>query len=327
MTIKSLLSAGIDIGTTSTHLTLSRLKLANSARINQPGRLIIESSEMIHQSPIHYTPLKNNGSQIDAAGVLEILRREYARCGIAKDEIDTGAVIITGETSRLRNAREVVESIAELAGKFVVASAGPNLEAALSARGSGAATASKLGAQAICNIDIGGGTSNIAVFRNGELVETFALSIGGRMLRLNEAGQITSVTESGDRLRALAGQSASGNDERKQPALCARKAAEILLGAVLDREFAKEFLISGAAGDHQAIDEYWFSGGVAEAMLVGGTASLKEAEYGDMGVLLADELLKQLRARAIKYHIPPQPIRATVIGAGVHSLQLSGSTV
>jgi ethanolamine utilization protein EutA len=53
----------------------------------------------------------------------------------------------------------------------------------------------------------------------------------------------------------------------------------------------------------------------------------KQDAFGDAGVLLAGCLLRELDECDEGIAIPESPIRATVIGAGAHSLQLSGSTV
>ena len=136
MSIKPILSVGIDVGTTSTHLTVSRLFLANVSRAAEPERIVIEKREIVYQSPIQLTPLSLDGS-IDAEAVAVFLQEQYQLAGLKSDDIASGAVIVTGESARLRNAEVVAEKLSHLAGKFVVASAGPNLESILAGRGSG----------------------------------------------------------------------------------------------------------------------------------------------------------------------------------------------
>lgn len=68
----------------------------------------------------------------------------------------TGAVIITGETARKENANEVLEALSDLAGDFVVATAGPDLESVLSARGRAPTPCPRKSSTAIANVDIGG---------------------------------------------------------------------------------------------------------------------------------------------------------------------------
>ena len=195
----SLTSVGIDIGTTSCHLVFSRLSLHNEASATQIPRLVIGSREIIYESPIFLTPLNSDGS-IDGAKVAELMSNEYSNAEITPDDINCGAVIITGETARLRNAEHVLHEISFLVGDFVAASAGPELESILAGRGSGALQYSKDSGNTVCNIDIGGGTTNIAVFKNGELLETSCLRIGGRCFQFSPQGALTTKSESGIRL-------------------------------------------------------------------------------------------------------------------------------
>ena len=85
-----------------------------------------------------YLQLLRQGGQFDAEGVRTILAEEYRKSGFAPEQVDTGAVIITGETARKENAREVLSALSQFAGDFVVATAGPDLESILAARGAGA---------------------------------------------------------------------------------------------------------------------------------------------------------------------------------------------
>jgi ethanolamine utilization protein EutA len=310
---EAILSVGIDVGTTSTHLSVSRLRLANVSRLLEPSRMVIEETQIVYQSPIYFTPLTKDAS-IDADKVAAILREEYGKAGIKPGDVATGAVIVTGETASKRNAAEVSRLLAGLAGHFVVASAGPNLESILAGRGSGAAAASRVSQSTICNVDIGGGTTNIAVFKNGDLLSAHCLVVGGRFIRLDQNWQILELTDAG---REICRQ-ATGKDWTEGETIggdyalrVARYAAVMILDTV----------------EKQDADEYWFSGGVAEVMQDRREEKASDVEYGDLGVLLGRSLLNLLRDRGTEYRIADDPMRATVIGAGTHSLQLSGSTV
>ena len=135
-----LLSVGLDVGTTSTQLILSRLKIENRASGFAVPEMEITGREVLYQSPIHFTPMLD-GQRINGEALKKLLEEEYRSAGISPEMIDTGAVIVTGETSRKENARTVLESLAELAGKFVVTTAGPDLESVLAAKGAGAPAA------------------------------------------------------------------------------------------------------------------------------------------------------------------------------------------
>lgn len=266
--------------------------MANSRRPTEPNRMIVVEREICYQSPIYLTPLTDEGA-IDADGVRSIVTREYAAANISAEEVQTGAVIITGESAKKRNAQAVVEALAKLAGQFVAASAGPHLESVLAGRGSGAAAASRVSAMPICNVDIGGGTTNIALFDGGTPTKTTWLPLGGRVMLLEKPVQLAGASELADSV------------------------AEQILDAVTT-------LMRQEGADA----EIWFSGGVGSLMEPEAWRRVSDTEYGDLGVLLAKAVVRRLEANdAIRYRVAPNAIRATVIGAGAHSLQLSGSTI
>ena len=191
---EQLLSVGIDIGTSTTQLVISRLVLENRANPFSVPRVAIAEREVLYRSDIHFTPLKSE-TVIDADGVRRIVEEEYRKSGFDKRQIGTGAVIITGETARKENAREVLGALSAFAGDFVVATAGPDLESILAARGAGADAYAREHHTDVLNFDIGGGTSNLALYSHGELVRTGCLDVGGRLIKLErETGLVTYVS-------------------------------------------------------------------------------------------------------------------------------------
>lgn len=330
MSLNSIISTGIDIGTSTSHLTLTKLKIESTGLMNRVPEVSITQREIIYRSPIYATPLHEDGS-IDGKAIAEILQGEYARAGLVAAQVQTGAVIITGESARLRNAREVVDSISQLAGDFVVASAGCNLESLLAGRGSGAAHASREQGKTICNIDIGGGTSNYAVFRDGNLIDSACLGIGGRCIRFDGGGRILKFTESGETFLDAVAKfhllSRASKPDRELLLLIASLLSEIIAHAAASAtppQVVQRLMQTDPLRHDYSIDEYWFSGGVAECMK---REDIAELAYGDMGVMLARALPEAFAERGLKFHVSELGIRATVIGAGTHSLQISGSTI
>lgn len=337
----SLLSVGIDIGTTSTHVAISRLHMGNASRINEPSRFTIQDREIIYQSPVYFTPLTADGN-VDGDGVCDLVLQQYQQATINCADIDTGAVIITGETAKRRNASEVIQALSKLSGQFVVASAGPNLESVLAGKGSGAAHASKQQGKVICNIDVGGGTSNIAVFACGELVSTACLAVGGRFVRLTPDMQLLEISDAGRaialhalqkelRLRRSNGAESQKLSKREVQKLANVAAHALVNAGCLRRKFTfpdgwleSRLLMTAPLAADVTVDEYWFSGGVAELMA---NPTDDDTKYGDIGVFLARAMVNAMSEHGFKFRVADQTIRATVIGAGMHSLQLSGSTV
>ena len=134
--MSSILSVGIDIGTTTTQLIFSRLTIQNEGTAYSVPRFAITEKEILYRSRIHFTPLLSD-TVIDAEGVRKIIDAEYTASGFDRTDIQTGAIIITGETARKENARDVLSALSGYAGDFVVATAGPALESVLAGKGYG----------------------------------------------------------------------------------------------------------------------------------------------------------------------------------------------
>ena len=317
MTGERLLSVGIDIGTTTTQLVISRLTLRNEGAAFSVPQFAIAEKEVLYRSAIHFTPLLSD-TRIDAAGVREIVAREYAASGFEKSDIQTGAVIITGETARKENAREVLNALSDFAGDFVVATAGPALESVLAGKGSGAQAYSEERQCTVLNLDIGGGTTNLALFENGKLKDTGCLNVGGRLMKFDPDGTLTYLSPVlrpyfdfpiGQRL----------TEAELQPVLTLL--VEILcrtvsgLGGIEDFITDKAITVTGEA-------LLSFSGGVAD--LIDGKPREPFA-YGDLGVFLGRAIYQSPLCQG-RFLRAKETIRATVIGAGSHATELSGST-
>ena len=325
-----ILSAGIDIGTSTTQLIFSRLTLENQATSYMTPKISIVDKTVVYRSPIYFTPLKS-AAEIDAEAVKGIVRREYAAAGMSPGEIQTGAVIITGETARKRNANEVLAALSDMAGDFVVATAGPDLESVLSARGAGADTLSKKRRMAVANLDVGGGTSNIALYQNGALRGTCCLDIGGRLIKV-AGGQVTYVYP---KLQALANrhgiQISAGS--RADPdtlyqicRLMAAQLAQALHLSPMDSEHKGLYTNNGKTLPAQpAVQAITFSGGVADCVYQETQGDV--FRYGDIGVLLGRAIREEAALGRVERCAAAETIRATVVGAGTHATDVSGSTI
>src|SRR5215208_7294386 len=192
---RNLLSVGVDVGTTTTQIIFSRLNLQDVSRPGQIPRIDITDRKVIYQSPIVFTPLIDTQT-IDADRLNEIVRREYAAAGVNPNQVETGAVIITGETAKKKNADEILRALSGLAGEFVVSVAGPNVESLIAGKGAGAASYSQKNYATVTNIDIGGGSANSATFQTGNLVGAAAMNYGGRILEVeHSSGRVQHLAE------------------------------------------------------------------------------------------------------------------------------------
>ena len=185
---KHLLSVGLDVGTTTTQLLVSKLTIENLSSSFSVPEMQITQRQILHKSEVYFTPLQND--LVDGDQIRTIVEQEYQKAGITRQQVDTGALIITGETSRKENAGIIAASLSEFAGDFVVATAGPHLESVLAAKGAGADKLSRESGKTVLHMDIGGGTSNLALIQNGEIVATGCMNVGGRLLKMDTSGSI-----------------------------------------------------------------------------------------------------------------------------------------
>src|SRR3990170_525895 len=185
--LREVLSVGLDIGTTTTQVVFSRLHLADLSRMAALPRagvgprvplIRVAEKEILYQSPVHFTPLRSR-DEVDGEALERIVREEYRCAGIRPEQIETGAVVVTGEIAKKKNAAEILDRLGGLAGEFVVTVAGPRLEAMMAGRGSGAAAWSREHYARVINVDVGGGSANAAVFELGEFLAAAGMSIGG----------------------------------------------------------------------------------------------------------------------------------------------------
>src|SRR5262245_31657484 len=194
-----ILSAGVDIGSSTSHLVFSRIVLE---RLD--SRYVVSAREAFYQSDILLTPCCG-AEEIDAQALGTFIERAYRDADIDPDEIDTGALILTGVAVRRRNARAIGELFARQAGRMVAVTAGDSLETVLAAHGSGAVARSLREQASILNVDVGGGTSKIAICRDGEVREVTALDVGARLICFDSEGRISRIEEAGRRFAAELG--------------------------------------------------------------------------------------------------------------------------
>jgi ethanolamine utilization protein EutA len=316
-----ILSVGVDIGSSTSHLVFSRIVLE---RLD--SRYVVTQRETFYQSDILLTPYLSD-EEIDATALGAFIEQQYSDAQVDPDEIDTGALILTGVAVRRRNARKIGELFARQAGKLVAVSAGDNLETVMAAYGSGAVARSIRDKSTVMNVDIGGGTSKIAVCAEGKVIALTAVDVGARLVCVDADGKIVRIEEAGRRFAAERGL------ELKLGAPLSPQAAKDLAGAMAERLFeamrggspvvaGTKLLRLDALPYSGAVDEITFSGGVSEFIY-----ARESSSFGDLGPLLAAEIRQRVEAWGPRIEIPDQGIRATVIGASQYTTQVSGSTI
>jgi len=316
-----LVSVGIDIGSSTSHLVFSRLVLE---RLD--NRYVVSERKVVYESQILLTPYSDD-TTIDARSLGAFIDPQYELAGLDPRVIDTGALILTGVAVRRGNARAIAELFASQAGKFVSVSAGDGLEATLAAFGSGACARSIRESARVMNVDIGGGTSKIAVCEAGEVIELTAVDVGARIVSFDAEGRVQRVEEASRRFAAEVGLALE----------LGRKPAADLLDAMVERMADRLFEVmsrSTLSAEASALvrleplrnerrpDAVTFSGGVSEYIY-----GREDGTFGDLGPSLARAILALTKNWGPRIEPPEEGIRATVIGASQYTIQVSGSTI
>ena len=316
-----LLSVGVDIGSSTSQLVFSRIVLE---RLD--SRYVVAERESFHRSDIFLTPYAD-AETIDADALGAFIARQYAEAGVDRDEIDTGALILTGVALARRNARRIGELFAGEAGKLVAVSAGDGLEATMAAYGSGAVARSIRERATVMNVDIGGGTSKIAVCAGGKVVDLTAVDVGARLVSFDPTGRVARIEDAGARFAAALGLTLAPGaplEETAARALAARMADALFEGmrGGAPNIGGRSLLRLDPLAYASPIDQLSFSGGVAEYI------DGREAQgFGDLGALLAAEIRARVESWGPRLVDASEGIRATVIGAAQYTTQVSGSTI
>jgi ethanolamine utilization protein EutA len=324
-----LTTVGIDIGSSTSHLMFARVHLQRLSGALS-SRFVVVDRKVIWQSPILLTPYRADFT-IDVDELAGFVGGCYVFAGIDPPSIDSGAVVLTGEALKRRNARAIAELFSEEAGRFVCASAGHHMECQMAAHGSGAVRLSAARGVRLLNVDIGGGTTKFALIERGHIIATAAMAVGGRLL-VEQAQKLVRVEEPIKEIaRSLGidlalGGTLAPNDRQR----LVERMAELVMRTMERQspdELARALLVTDPWPENisdMRLDAITFSGGVAEYLY-----GREKRTFGDLGLEFGHELSHVIaHSRALPpVWDPGQGIRATVIGAAQFSVQISGNTI
>jgi ethanolamine utilization protein EutA len=325
----TLRSVGIDVGSSTSHLVFSQLTLRRAGAAHST-RFQVSDRQVLYRSPILLTPYLS-GTRIDVDALTDFIHAAYAEAGVTADEVDTGAVVITGEALKKENAQPIAEFFARDAGKFICASAGPNHEALLAAYGSGAVALSAAEQAGVLSVDVGGGTAKLSTIRGGVVEQTAAVEVGARLLAFDAARCVTRIEAPARVFLHELGETVELGDVVSEATLArfADLLAAVLFHVIRGRApspLVERLLLTpplALAPDLVDVRHVVFSGGVSEYIY-----EREPQPFGDVGRLLAAAIRREVAAlgRPDLVHLPAEGIRATVIGAGEYTVQVSGNT-
>ncbi|MFN0071158.1 MAG: ethanolamine ammonia-lyase reactivating factor EutA, partial [Chloroflexota bacterium] len=282
----------------------------------------------LYRSEILLTPYRSDNT-IDSDSLGAFIAKSYEEAGLGHDDIDSGAIILTGEAIKRSNARAIADLFATQAGKFVCASAGHNLEAILAANGSGGVALSRDPAQTVLNIDIGGGTSKFALISNGKVLETAAINVGGRLVAVDANRKVTRVEHAAHMVADSIGVTLKIDEilPKEDEIKIADRLAECIF-ELANRQtlspLAQDLMLTPLLTIDSPVDVVTFSGGVSEYIY-----ERENTDYGDLALALAAGMRERIGAGRLPGPMKStdERIRATVIGASQFTVQVSGNTI
>ena len=311
-------TVGIDVGSTTSHAMFARLRLQRLAD-SLSSRYVVVEREVLHRSPIVLTPYAAGGV-IDTAALEAQIASWYSSAGLAPEDVDTGAVILTGTALARHNARELADLFAGEGGKFVCAAAGHALEATLAAHGSGSVARSRRDHETILHVDVGGGTTKLARIEDGVIVATTAIAVGARLVAFDDQGRIARVEPSGRSFGVTLTVGATLSREQRER--LAAGMAGAIVAAIRGAPVPAVLQLLASLARSSAPKRITLSGGVSEYI-----SGRERTEHGDLGRDLAAALLALRDKLPAPLEIATDGIRATVIGASQFTVQVSGSTI
>lgn len=321
----TLTSVGIDIGSSGTQVIFSKINLRRLSE-DLTSRYYVVSRETLFLSPVSLTPYQSE-TRIDDAALQRIIGDAYRAAGVDAKDIDTGAVILTGEALRRENAQAISGMLAAAGGDFVCATAGHHMESMLAAYGSGASRVSSEEGKRILNMDIGGGTTKLALVEGGRVIATAAVHIGGRLQVVDTDGRIVRLDPAGRAHAKRAGFDWQLGDVVEEAELdrVADVMAETLMAALSDGmpDDVAALYLTDPLPSLDGIEGVMASGGVAEYIY-----GREARDFGDMGRRLGRAVRRKLDRGGVSWPLLPagECIRATALGASEYSVQLSGNT-
>jgi ethanolamine utilization protein EutA len=327
---------GLDFGTTTSSAVIASARLTHNA---VTGRTDLGEVCECYRSDIVFTPYR--GGEVDEERAAVLLEQWLAGGRVRREEIFGGGALLTGLAAQGANAARIVSLIRRRLGEALIATAeDPCLESWLAFLGSCADLSRAHPDTPFINLDIGGGTTNLALGQNGEVLRTGCLFVGARHVQVEPGTyRVTRLSRYARELFDHLGIARGPGD-----ALAGEEVAAVL-------DFYARLLEAAAAGRPEAFAEsvaalhqqvpfrrspaeppavVTFSGGVGELIYAArqGKPLPPPTYFGDLGIDLARRLLRSpLAVSSGNCYIPAGLGRATVYGLLRHSTQISGSTL
>lgn len=350
---------GLDFGSTTSSAMAAVTRVQ---RHPLSSRMEVAEPSALWHSPLVFTPFESSPSphpRLDLHTLAQWLDRWLEQVRQLPGTLFGGGALVTGLAARAPNAAELAALVRTRLGEALIAPVGdPCLESWMAFMGSVAPLSRRCPEQPLLNLDIGGGTTNLALGQAGEVHQTGCLLVGARHFRFTPGTfQLRACSEHGQALLDALSISVKPGE-----VLCEAHVHDIL-------QFYLDLLEAACTGDTQRFESavaalhcqvplylpeveveveaktktqaqaprLTFSGGVGELLyaLRSSGEPLPRTQFGDLGGELATRLLAHpyfsQRLLSLPDHAQPaleaHPQRATVLGLLRHSTYVSGATL
>lgn len=316
-------TVGVDIGSSSTQVVFSQVHLERQGEALS-SRYVVVDRRLLYQSPIFFTPYAD-ATEIDARALGSLIDQAYREADVTPHDVDIGVVLLTGEALRRQNAEGIAHVIAHKGGDFLSASAGHHMESNLAAHGSGAVELSGKESSCVLNVDIGGGTTKLALIRDGSLIQTAAFHVGGRLFVWDAQGQISRIEPRAAEVLSDLGHEIGLGDMVSDTMITAlgEHLSSIIFDIVTGKQRSDARWLTNPLEIPPDVGTVIFSGGVSEYI-----ADADADGHNDIGQSLGNQLLNALNEwkSNIRFEAARGGIRATALGASEFNIQVSGNT-
>jgi ethanolamine utilization protein EutA len=329
------LLCGMDFGSTTSSFLVAE---AHIGRSFTTGRRHFDETAIVFRSESVFTPFR--GETIDEAKIAALLDNWIEQSGLTPGDIFAGGAIVTGLAAKRANADALVAIVRLRIGRAVMATADdPCLESWLAFMGSSAPLSRFHSERGFVNLDIGGGTTNPAYGRRGNVLATGCHFIGARHFQFEPGSyRLGAISRYGAALLTELGIARATGDTLDDGAL-ERVLDYYIAGLEAIVRGRTAYFDTPAGRLHQqvpfvlpemTVPEITFTGGVGELLyrLKAGEALPGTTHYGDLGIDLARKIAaSKFLSRSLELFVPETRGRATVYGITLHSTEVSGSSL
>lgn len=326
---------GLDFGTTTSSAVIASAQLTRNI---VTGRSELTGIRETYRSEMVFTPFRDG--QLDESALSRHVDDWLAAGNVDPQDVFGGGALLTGLAAQQKNAAAVTSAVRNRLENALIATADdPRLESWLAFMGSCAELSRTHPEVPILNLDIGGGTTNLALGQGGNVLRTGCLYVGARHIQVAPGSyEITGLSPYAVTLLSELQIEKSTGDcltEADVESILAfyksllteaiERSARRADSAVARLHKVSPLRLPVSVGDFAVT----VSGGVGELIYshLHGEPWPSTTCFGDLGIDLAKAIVDSSWAARLLRFAPQSAGRATAFGLLRHNTEVSGSTL